>query len=118
MDAEHIRELFGEFGDVQIKRLFGGAGLYAGGVMFGLVADGVIYLKADADTSSAFVREHCAPFQYQTRTGKRTLTSYWRLPDRLYDEPSELAQWAQSALSVAQAGKSKKRNKRPAKTGR
>jgi DNA transformation protein len=29
------------------------------------------------------------------------LTSYWRLPDRLYDDADELAQWARHALKAA-----------------
>jgi DNA transformation protein len=101
VDADYIRELFSEFGVVQIRRMFGGAGLYAGGLMFGLVSDDLIYLKADAGTVPAFERENCAPFQYTTRNGKRAVMSYWRLPDRLYDDPAELAQWAVRALGVA-----------------
>jgi DNA transformation protein len=93
--------LFAEFGAVQIRRMFGGAGIYADAVMFGLVSDGLIYLKADADTVPAFERENCAPFEYATKDGKRAVMSYWRLPDRLYDDPTELAQWAVQALAVA-----------------
>jgi DNA transformation protein len=103
MSPDFIRELFAEFGDVFIKRMFGGQGLYAGGVMFGLVADGIIYLKADDETSRSFAAENCAPFGYDTKHGRRVLTSYWRLPDRLYDEPAELAQWAKAARAVARA---------------
>ena len=101
MDADYIRDLFSEFGTVHIRRMFGGAGIYAGDLMFGLVSDELIYLKADAGTVSAFERENCAPFQYTTRNGKRAVMSYWRLPDRLYDDPAELAQWAVRALGVA-----------------
>jgi DNA transformation protein len=101
VDADYIRDLFSEFGIVHIRRMFGGAGIYAGDVMFGLVSDELIYLKADADTVPAFERENCAPFQYSTKTGKRAVMSYWRLPDRLYDDPAELAQWAAQALGVA-----------------
>lgn len=115
MDPDFIRELFAEFGEVAFKRMFGGQGLYAGGLMFGLVTDSVIYLKADETTSPAYAAENCAPFGYDTKHGRRVLTSYWRLPDRLYDEPGELAQWARAALSVAQA---KKAAKRPAPKGR
>ncbi len=86
LDPDTIHELFSEFGVVHVRRMFGGAGIYAGDVMFGLVSDGQIYLKADADTVPAFERENCAPFQYDTKTGKRTITSYWRMPDRLYDD--------------------------------
>ena len=101
MDADTIRDLFAEFGTVHIRRMFGGAGIYADDVMFGLVSDGLIYLKADANTVPAFERENCAPFQYTTKKGKRAVMSYWRLPDRLYDDPAELAQWAKQALGVA-----------------
>ena len=101
MDADYIRDLFSEFGTVHIRRMFGGAGIYAGDLMFGLVSDELIYLKADAGTVSAFERENCAPFQYTTKHGKRAVMSYWRLPDRLYDNPAELSQWARQALAVA-----------------
>ncbi len=119
MDAEHIRELFREFGDVRLRRMFGGAGLYADGVMFALLSDDLIYLKADAVTAADFERENCAPFQYDTKTGRRAVMSYWRLPERLYDDADELAQWARRALAVArQAAAAKPAKRKPAKKKR
>lgn len=115
MDSDYIRELFVEFGAVDVRRMFGGAGLFAEGVMFGLVSDGQIYLKADATTAADFERERCGPFEYGTRNGKRVLTSYWGMPDRLYDDAEALAQWARQAHSVASqsaAGKSPKKRKK------
>lgn len=108
MDNEFIRELFSAFGAVAVRRLFGGAGIYADGVMFALVFDGVIYLKADDGSIPLFEGENCAPFGYQTKTGRRVLTSYWRLPERLYDDPDDLARWAQQALAIARRGGQKK----------
>ena len=96
MDPDTIQELFAVFGAVSVRRMFGGAGLYADGVMFGLVFDGQIFLKADAATAPDFEREGCTPFEYGTKTGKRAVMSYWRLPDRLYDDPDDLALWAQT----------------------
>ena len=104
VDVEFIHDLFQPFGAVTVRRMFGGAGLFADGVMFGLVSGGQIYLKADATTVTSFEREQCQPFEYSTRNGKRTLTSYWRLPDRLYDDAEELAQWARQALPTARRG--------------
>ena len=101
MDAEFIRDLFLDFGPVQIRRMFGGAGIYADGIIFALVIRDQIYLKTDAGTVPAFEREGCGPFEYTTKNGKRTAMSYWRLPDRLYDDTEELAQWARRALVVA-----------------
>ena len=112
VDAEAIRELFGEFGPVAVRRMFGGAGVFADGLMIAIVSDGTIFLKADDATSPAFAAEGCDPFAYATRDGRRTLTSYWRLPERLYDDPDELAGWARDALAVARRAAAKPAKKR------
>ncbi|AXK83910.1 competence protein TfoX [Pseudolabrys taiwanensis] len=83
--------------------MFGGAGLWADDVMFALITRDVIYLKADDESIAAFEAEACTPFSYTTKNGRHTLTSYWRLPERLYDDPEELAVWARRALGVARA---------------
>ncbi len=117
MDPDHIRELFSQFRQVTVRRIFGGAGIFADGLMFGLIFDGAIYLKVDKMAIPAFEREGSKPFVYTRakssgRVGRHSL-SYWRLPERLYDDPEELAQWAARAFSIAQH----KRHKlhRPAK---
>ena len=101
MSPDHIRELFITFGAVTVKRMFGGAGIYAEGRMFALVHEGVIYLKADAQNAAAFEREDLPPFTYKTKAGRRGVLSYRRLPERLYDDPEELAVWARAALAAA-----------------
>ena len=102
MTPEDIQELFSAFGLVTVRRMFGGAGIYADGTMFGLLADGVIYLKADERNAPAFERESLPPFTYATKDGKRGVMSYRRMPERLYDDPDELATWARDALAAAQ----------------
>jgi DNA transformation protein len=93
-------------------------------VMIGLISRGVIYLKADATTIPEFEREGLGPFTYRTSTGQRSLASYWRMPDRLYDAPDELVYWARRAHAaallageVAGRPKAKRQAKRPAKLG-
>jgi DNA transformation protein and related proteins len=102
MDAENIRDLFRDFGPVDIRRMFGGVGVFVDGLMIALVtSDDVIYLKADGGTVPAFEKEGLSPFSYATKNGEHTLTSYWRMPDRLCDDPEELARWARDAHAVA-----------------
>ncbi len=101
MDAEAIGELFREFGPVSVRRMFGGAGIFVDRVMIGLVSDGAIHLKADSETIPRFEAEGQGPFTYPTKTGTHTLTSYWRMPERLYDDPDELARWARDAHVIA-----------------
>ena len=101
MSPDDIRELFAAFGPVVVRRMFGGAGIFADGTMFALVHDGVIYLKADERTAPAFEREALGPFTYIRRGELASLSSYRRMPDRLYDDPAELAVWARDALAAA-----------------
>jgi DNA transformation protein len=105
MDSDAIIDLFAAFGRVNVRRLFGGFGIYADTTMFALVSGGVVYLKADDESATAFQREGMGPFTYATKGGKRSIMSYWRLPDRLYDDPDELAAWARTALAIARRAK-------------
>lgn len=109
MDAESINELFIEFGPVSVRRMFGGAGIFVDDRMIGLVSREIIYLKADDTTIPDFEREGLAPFSYSTKNGERKLTSYWRMPDRLYDDPEELARWAHVAHAVARRAVERKK---------
>jgi len=126
MDPDHIRELFACFGKVDVRRMFGGAGVFADGMMIALVSREVVYLKADAETIPAFDREGLMPFSYGTKVGERVITSYWRMPDRLYDDADELAEWARASLGVARrkaartSGPARKvsRQAKPPATGR
>jgi DNA transformation protein and related proteins len=115
MDPEHIRELFAGFGPVDVRRMFSGAGVFADGVMIALVASGVLYLKADEQTIPSFEQEGLAPFSYATKGGRRTIMSYWRMPDRLYDDVDELAEWARTALAAAHRTS---QGRRPASRGK
>jgi len=110
MSPDDIRELFSAFGPVEVRRLFGGAGVYADETMFALVSDGVIYLKVDEQSAAAFDREGLAPFSYSRRGERASLASYRRMPDRLYDDPDELVAWARTALAAAgRSGAGKRR---------
>ncbi len=109
MDPEFVRDLFAQFRPVTMTRLFGGAGLYADGLIFGLVFDGAIFLKVDESSIPDFEREGSKPFVYTRakspgRIGRHSM-SYWRLPERLYDDPDELVVWAERALAIAERKK-------------
>lgn len=104
MDEDFLHDLFSEFGAVEIKRMFSGRGIYAGGVIFGIISrDGAIHFKTDETTRLAFEQEGAKPLTFTRKDGQRMVTSYWRLPERLYDDPEELAAWTREAVRVAQA---------------
>jgi len=106
MDREFLIELFSAFGPVSLRRMFSGYGVSVDGITFALVLRGAIFLKVDALTVPRFEAEGVKPFQYESRSRGRTVTvaSYWQMPDRLYDDPEELAEWARLALAAAERG--------------
>ena len=104
LDTDYIGDLFAAFGKVAVRRMFGGLGIFADSLMIALVADDVIYLKADDHLTEEFEREGLAPFSYSTKNGRHTIMSYRRMPERLYDDPDELARWAHRSLEAARRG--------------
>jgi DNA transformation protein len=112
--SEFVADLFAPLGAVRVKRMFGGAGVYCGATMFGLIDDDVLYLKVDEASKGAFAREGMRPFAYEGRGGRVMTMSYYALPERLYDEPEEAVLWARRALAAAQNGAAKKRAPRRA----
>ena len=108
MSPDDIQELFSSFRPVSVRRMFSGAGIFADGLMIGLVSDGTIYLKADETNAPDFEREGLPPFSYKAKNDKRTVMSYRRMPDRLYDDPGELVRWACGALGAAKRSAARK----------
>jgi DNA transformation protein len=101
MDRDFLLDLFAPFGPVTIRRMFSGYGISADGINFALALRGTIYLRADADSIARFEAEGSQPFAYQTKARSVTVASYWQLPERLFDDPDELAQWARVAHAAA-----------------
>ena len=111
----------------RVRKMFGGASLYCDGIIFALVDDDVLYLKSDDETSPRFAAEGLKPFTYEGQTGPVSM-SYWRVPERLYDEADEMLDWAREAVRIAAvearakaakkaARRQKTRDKKPAAKG-
>jgi DNA transformation protein and related proteins len=109
MDRDFLIDLFADFGPVAIRRMFSGFGISAEGTHFALALRGGLYLRADDQTIPRFEAEGSKPFQYQTRARTVTVGSYWQLPERLYDDPEQLTDWAREALAAAQRAALRKR---------
>jgi DNA transformation protein len=109
---EFVRDLLADFGPITIRNMFGGAGVYAGGVMFAILANDTFYLKADETSARAFADEGMRPFRYRLEGRGPVALSYWEVPPRLLEEPQELASWAREAHRIACVTKRKTRRRR------
>ncbi len=117
-DRDFLEELFAPVGRVELRRMFGGLGAFAGGLMFAIILDDIIYLKSDAETRAGFEAEGCAPFTYPRKDGRAVSLSYWRIPERLIDEPDDFVAWSRAAIQVARRADATKASKDPAKAGK
>jgi DNA transformation protein and related proteins len=112
MDRDFLIDLFSDFGPVTIRRMFSGFGISADGTNFAMALRGGLFLRADEQNIARFEAEGSRPFSYQTRAKTVTVGSYWQLPERLYDDPEGLADWARAALAAAQRAALRKRPKK------
>lgn len=117
-ELEYAADLFSGLGGVSARRMFGGAGLYCDGVMFGLIDDGRVFLKTDAALKAVLAAEGAVAWIYSSaRQPWPEETSYWSLPGGAEDDPEEAVMWARRALAVAQAIKAAKPARKPRKGG-
>mgnify|MGYP005999391915 FL=1 len=100
MDNELIRDMFDSLGEVTIKRMFGGKGIYHQGRILALEVDGEILLKADAQSAPDFVDAGAGQWVYDGKN-KPVAMPYWSIPDQALDDPEELAKWVGIAWQAA-----------------
>jgi DNA transformation protein len=111
--TELLKELLAPLGQVSVRRMFGGAGVYCDGLVFGLIAGDTLHFKADDGNRAAYEAEGMEPFTYQARGKTVQIGAYWRVPERLFDDPEEMVEWARAALSAARRGvKARRRESR------
>jgi DNA transformation protein and related proteins len=107
-----VKDLLADFGPVTIRNMFGGAGIYAGGVMFAILDDDVLYLKTDETSARVFREEGMEPFTYVMEGKGPVAMSYFEVPPRLLEAPEELVAWTHEAYRIACANKTKRPSKR------
>lgn len=101
MDNAAIEEMFEAVGPVTIRRMFGGKGIYARGVIFALELRGELMLKGDAESAPILEAAGAIRWRYEGRSGKPVAMPYWTLPDEALDDPDMMAKWARIALDAA-----------------
>ena len=106
--CDYLIDLLSPWKAVTVKKMFGGYGVYHGGLMFGLVAESDLYFKVADENRADYQEAGSAPFSYQSK-GKRVTLSYWQVPPAIMDDPDALSSWAEKAYAVAIKAKKKKR---------
>src|SRR5262245_10523995 len=108
-----LQEQLKPLGCIAFRRMFSGAGVYCDGVIFGLILRDALHFKVDDGNRAAYKAEGMEPFSYEAKGRTIEVGAYWRVPERLFDEPDEMVEWARAALAAGRrAAADKKPNKR------
>jgi DNA transformation protein and related proteins len=114
--ADFLREQLAPLGRVTMRRMFGKTGVFCDGLMLGMVRDDVLYFRVDEHNRAAFKEAQAYPPLDYEKKGRSIDLSFWRAPERLFDEPDELVTWARTALGAARrvaAGRDRAAPRRP-----
>jgi DNA transformation protein len=105
--VDYVIELLGPFGTVAARRMFGGHGVYLDGLMFAIVSEDALYLKADEMNRIEFEQAGCEPLSY-ARKGKRATLGFFRAPGDAMESPELMLPWARTAYAAALRTNAKK----------
>ena len=99
--AAFLCEQLAPLGRISMRRMFGKTGVFSDGLMLAMVRDNTLYFRVDDGNRAAFKEaQSFPPLNYEKKGGPIDL-SFWRAPERLFDEPDELVAWARAALAAA-----------------
>ena len=111
--AEFLREQLAPLGRVTMRRMFGKTGMFCEGLMFGMVTDNTLYFRVDDHNQAVFKEAASFPPLSYEKKGSTIDLSFWRAPERLFDEPDELVTWARAALAAARRVAAKRERTAP-----
>lgn len=113
--AEFLREQLAPLGHITLRRMFGKSGVFCDGVMLGMVTENTLYFRVDEENRATFKEAESAPPLNYRKRGTTIDLSFWRVPERLFDEPDEFVTWARVALAAARRVAAKRQPSAPSK---
>ncbi|WP_342362129.1 TfoX/Sxy family protein [Terrarubrum flagellatum] len=99
--SDFLREQLEPLGHITTRRMFGKTGLFCDGLMLGMVRDDALYFRVDDENRVALKEAASEPPLNYRKKGADIDLSFWRVPDRLFDEPDEFLVWGRAALGAA-----------------
>src|SRR5690242_15022785 len=99
--AEFQREQLAPLGRVTLRRMFGATGIFCDGLLFAVVSEDMLDFRIDDHNRRAFEEAAAFPPLNYEKKGRTINLSFWRAPERLFDETDELGMWSRRALAAA-----------------
>jgi DNA transformation protein len=103
------QENLSTLGDIGYRPLFGGYSLFVDGVIFAMVSEGELYLRACEKCTDYFTKKSAPALQYFKR-GLPVQLNYYRVDEELWQDTSQLILLSASALRSARREKSQRKS--------
>ena len=95
--AERLQESLFALGNIRLRKMFGGHGIFEDDTMFALVDKvGTIFFKVD-DSIIQLYEDAGSP--------KHSRMPYYQVPEKVLADENILKEWAQKSIAVAKAAK-------------
>ena len=95
---------------VRARAMFGGVGLYAGDLFFGILAADTLYLKVDDSNRARY--EAAGMDAFKPYADKAMTMSYYQVPAGVIEDGDELEAWARASVRAAERARATPRKTR------
>jgi DNA transformation protein len=103
--VDYIEDMLMPFGDIRIRKMFGGYGIYKGSLFFALIIDDALYFKVSNQDCAIYEKLGSKPFSYIKKNGKQVAMSYWEFSNDIIENNSKFAKLVNRALIAANDAK-------------
>jgi DNA transformation protein len=97
---EFVLDQLSTLPEIRARAMFGAHGIYQGEHFFGILDEGRLFFKTDAQSQADYTSRGMGPFTYESK-GKRMTMSYHEVPPDVLENPQELVVWACKAIEAA-----------------
>ena len=95
---QFVLDQLSDWGNVHVKRMFGGAALYQDELAFGMIANDTVYLKVDDKTKDKYLQQGSIPLK--PFKNNATVLSFYNVPPDIFEDAEEFTKWAKESLEI------------------
>ena len=106
---DYIMDQLEPLGFITIKKMFGGAGIYYDGLIFGLLADDVLYFRVDDSNRLDYEEAGMGPFK--PFADKPMVMPYYEVPIDVLENREELYEWVRKACIASKNNRPKRKTR-------
>ena len=93
-----VKEQLSDFGILDVKRMFGGVGIFHKGLMFGKIGNDILRFRVDEINQKDYEEKGMKPYHSEK---KKKGMPYWEVPSDVLEDKEKLVKWATIAYDCA-----------------